>query len=221
MSNATPVLTGSDSPGDTTPPRSGEDSDLDLDDACPICLQAFRDRSLLDACLHAFCFRCIGEWAKVSHQCPLCKRDFGYALHELDDADTAMTYEKHFFPPLAVTATASSVFRLQEQRLALPRQHRPRRSRSPVMAADIQNEQALRRRRLVYRFGVRAKHVGTNPLSRCSIITPDILKRNPARLTRLRPWIRRDLMAALDETDVELVLQFVEGVLTRFVSLLF
>jgi len=29
-----------------------------------------------DACDHAFCFRCIFSWAKISHACPLCKIEF-------------------------------------------------------------------------------------------------------------------------------------------------
>ncbi|KAI1716289.1 ring finger domain-containing protein [Ditylenchus destructor] len=42
-------------------------------DTCPICLSQFTDATVLDGCIHVFCYACIMEWMKMKAQCPLCK----------------------------------------------------------------------------------------------------------------------------------------------------
>lgn len=61
-------------------PTAGGDSD---GDDCAICMEPVAnsaDAARLDGCLHVFHLDHIGEWAKHSSQCPLCKRAFTGAI---------------------------------------------------------------------------------------------------------------------------------------------
>lgn len=36
--------------------------------SCPICLGTYKNKCFTDSCLHQFCFNCLLEWSKVSHE---------------------------------------------------------------------------------------------------------------------------------------------------------
>ncbi|KAI1724473.1 ring finger domain-containing protein [Ditylenchus destructor] len=52
-------------------------------DTCPICLSQFTDATVLDGCIHVFCYACIMEWMKMKAQCPLCKATPKLIKHNL------------------------------------------------------------------------------------------------------------------------------------------
>lgn len=43
---------------------------------CSICWDEIEDPSVQLACKHRFHYRCITEWSRRNHQCPLCRQDF-------------------------------------------------------------------------------------------------------------------------------------------------
>ncbi|KAF9918620.1 hypothetical protein BGZ65_012457, partial [Modicella reniformis] len=60
-----------------------------------------------------------------------------------------------------------------------------------------QQQDALEKRRHVYRNRLFVKHMGANRISGFQQITPETFKVFPQRLDRLVPWIRRELRAIL------------------------
>lgn len=42
---------------------------------CGVCLEAVKERGMLDTCDHVFCYPCILRWAKRASSCPHCKRE--------------------------------------------------------------------------------------------------------------------------------------------------
>ncbi|KAG0349013.1 hypothetical protein BGZ54_004493, partial [Gamsiella multidivaricata] len=60
-----------------------------------------------------------------------------------------------------------------------------------------QQQQALEKRRQIYRHGLFVKHMGANRISGFEQITPETFKVFPQRIDRLIPWIRRELRAIL------------------------
>jgi E3 ubiquitin-protein ligase Topors len=97
------------------------------------------------------------------------------------------------------------------------RRSRHRTPPEQLLPEDERVWNAFNRRKLVYHHRVFAKHVGANPRSNYRPVTPDAFRQSPARLQRLRPWLRRDLRAVLgEEEDVELLVLFIEGALVRY-----
>lgn len=47
-----------------------------MEDVCGICREPINEYTRIDECSHAFCFRCIVQWANQSNSCPLCQRRF-------------------------------------------------------------------------------------------------------------------------------------------------
>ncbi|KAF8954237.1 hypothetical protein BGZ46_002976 [Entomortierella lignicola] len=60
-----------------------------------------------------------------------------------------------------------------------------------------QQQQALERRRHIYRHRLFVKHMGANRISGFQQITPESFRIFPHRIDRLIPWIRRELQAIL------------------------
>ena len=66
-------------------------------EACAVCLEPSCARpTLLEACMHVFCFQCIAAWARVcapsaSPACPLCKAPFEWGIV---DARSEFAYER-------------------------------------------------------------------------------------------------------------------------------
>ncbi|RUP45918.1 hypothetical protein BC936DRAFT_147586 [Jimgerdemannia flammicorona] len=108
-------------------------------------------------------------------------------------------------PPLGPTRS----FERHHQR----RQRRHDRRPDPVSASA---EEALARRRHVYTNGLLVKRVGSNRYSRFIEISPEVFRSNSQRLSRLIPWLRRELQAILDDDNVELVREYVMALLKTY-----
>ncbi len=46
------------------------------EDRCAICLNVKVDVTVLDGCVHEFCWSCIEAWSNINNACPLCKARF-------------------------------------------------------------------------------------------------------------------------------------------------
>ena len=42
-----------------------EDNNPNIFFSCSICLAQIENRSVIDGCMHAFCYSCLKEWSKV------------------------------------------------------------------------------------------------------------------------------------------------------------
>ncbi|XP_074934785.1 uncharacterized protein LOC142050232 [Phalacrocorax aristotelis] len=73
--NATPAAAdnGSTSQDPPSPPQHVENTAMELENRCPICLDRWEDTSYVTPCLHQFCYLCILQWAETKPECPLCK----------------------------------------------------------------------------------------------------------------------------------------------------
>lgn len=48
--------------------------------SCPICYQKIYHAYQLDNCTHLYCKNCIGAWAKIKKQCPLCRKPYRFLI---------------------------------------------------------------------------------------------------------------------------------------------
>ncbi|KAF9193443.1 hypothetical protein BGZ51_003247 [Haplosporangium sp. Z 767] len=85
----------------------------------------------------------------------------------------------------------------QRRRRFRDSQHSSVRESPDERSVTEQQQQALERRRHIYRCRVFVKHIGANRISGFQQITPQTFKIFPHRLDRLIPWIRRELRAIL------------------------
>lgn len=69
----------------------------------------------------------------------------------------------------------------------------PSRPRQPIQQGPPDLEQALRRRRHIYRNQLYSLRVGSNRYSRYREITPQLFSRDEQLIDRARKWIRREL----------------------------
>lgn len=81
-----------------TPPEAPS-NDASLN--CPICLQAFDDKVILNECFHAFCRFCILQWSEFEpaqqhgrNRCPLCRLHFSALLSNYDDETQTYDLQK-------------------------------------------------------------------------------------------------------------------------------
>ncbi|KAF9979348.1 hypothetical protein BGZ73_000042 [Actinomortierella ambigua] len=187
-------------------------------DHCVICLHEWEDKSILEICQHAFCFKCLFQWAMVSRSCPLCVRPFESCIHLIVSDEE---YTIHHFEPLETKRGSSSqpsnsntdqntfsshgvirqLYGPPQLRPRFPHErrryyHRPPPPETPEeRSVAEQQRNALQKRVHIYRHGLYVKHMGANRISRYQQITPETFQVFPARLDRLAPWVRRELQA--------------------------
>lgn len=226
---------------DSDEDAGGDDNDSEPD-ICLICLRSdIQDRSILPACLHSlFCFECILQWAQVKRCCPLCNRPLGdYILHNVrNDSD----YSRHFLRPpkeeseLQPSASNNSSASSAATAAALARRRRlpirPRdgersgwtewapsgsgASEEATEAAVAEHTRSIERRRLVYREGLYAKHIGNNRYSGFRPPpSPRDITTQPHHLERLTPFLHRELYALPlppDSLDVEFLMTYISSI---------
>ena len=56
---------------------------IDLNTLCPVCLNPITNRSVLDTCLHEFCYECISSWSQQHNHCPTCRAPYHYVMHNI------------------------------------------------------------------------------------------------------------------------------------------
>ncbi|KAI1283717.1 E3 ubiquitin-protein ligase ICP0 [Halotydeus destructor] len=63
---------------------SGEPEPETQDQAtCNICLDVVTNKSVLEPCMHSFCFSCIDRWSAVKDTCPTCRTVATKLLHDI------------------------------------------------------------------------------------------------------------------------------------------
>ncbi|XP_031963244.1 E3 ubiquitin-protein ligase Topors-like [Corvus moneduloides] len=64
------------------PPQAGLPEAAD-DSQCPICLAPMKRPAYVTYCMHKFCLRCILQWARARHSCPVCRQPMERLLHSV------------------------------------------------------------------------------------------------------------------------------------------
>ncbi|XP_062984529.1 E3 ubiquitin-protein ligase Topors-like [Elgaria multicarinata webbii] len=184
------------------------------DSRCPICLERIRNVAFLNPCFHRFCFACILEWSDRKAECPLCKQCFNSFFHTIrsdtDFEEYIVPFENASFgmcgersaqrpetlPDNGVLYQGYSDLQSQSRMRSfdeLMRQLSIRRSSHPggISLGQIREQVTIKFRRALYRSGVRVRNVQSGGFYRD--ISADFFHRNPVRLNRLVPWLKREL----------------------------
>ncbi|XP_025038972.2 E3 ubiquitin-protein ligase Topors-like [Pelodiscus sinensis] len=197
------------------------------DSRCPICLERIQNVSYLNPCFHGFCFACIQEWSERKAECPLCKQYFHSFFHTIR-ADN--DFEEYILPVENISSAMFEVRSTSAQRPESPpdhgilregfsgprsqarewaieelmRQFAIRRPSQPggISLGQVREQVTIKFRRALYRSGVWVRNVQAGGFYRD--ISADFFHRNPSRLHRLVPWLKRELRV-LCGTRVSLV----------------
>ncbi|ETS73482.1 hypothetical protein PFICI_14428 [Pestalotiopsis fici W106-1] len=157
-------------------------------DCCVICLDAITEACEARPCQHGnFDFVCLINWLEQQPKCPLCKSAVTEVRYKFEEPDRGRwrTYK--------ICATASSDSTAASRGTLLP----PRRSwpsrRQQREAHTFTQDEAIIRRRQIYRHGLYSMHVGTNRNTRYRELTPQLFEQDPDLVSRTRMWLRREL----------------------------
>ena len=184
-------------------------------DCCVICLDEISDPSTAHPCGHAnFDFLCLVNWAQLHPTCPLCKaviREVRYGA-SASEGGTETDFKVYKVPQQdeqkatarsnveVPQSTASSQRTFEHYFLGRHRSHRHRGQggssrREPVPAPlPIPTlDEAILRRRHIYRNQLYSLHVGSNRLSQYRDLTPELFASDPHLVSRARQWLRREL----------------------------
>jgi hypothetical protein len=163
---------------------SGRDEDAE-ENCCVICLERISEQAVAQPCKHdSFDFLCLISWLQEQSSCPLCKAEVKTVRYEIKDDQTFKTYT---VPSTKVPE--SSTTRPQNPRIRRP--YRPRYDYTPRPLPTV--DEALLRRRHIYRNKLYSLHVGSNRVSRFRDLTPQLFTNDAELISRARKWIRREL----------------------------
>ncbi|XP_042310845.1 E3 ubiquitin-protein ligase Topors-like [Sceloporus undulatus] len=220
MASLNEELSSSDHSFSSLPGTASENtaiaSDGPSDSRCPICLERIRNVAFLNPCFHRFCFACILEWSDRKAECPLCKQNFHSFFHTIR-SDTE--FEEYIVPSENASCdicgerptTAERPESLTDNGIlyagySVPQSQRRMRSLDELMRqlgirrpsypgeislGQIREHVTIKFRRALYQSGVRVRNVQSGGFYRD--ISADFFHRNPVRLTRLVPWLKREL----------------------------
>ncbi|KAL2171766.1 hypothetical protein VTG60DRAFT_1764 [Thermothelomyces hinnuleus] len=176
------------------------DSDESRDrDCCVICLDAISDPCAALPCGHAhFDFLCLVSWLQEHPNCPLCKANV-YKVRYADDQKAEAFYRVPNAPRSrndgggAQNSTNSLDATIRRRRFTSQSGLLRERERRPPRPPPTVDE-AIQRRRDVYRHQLYSLHIGSNRISRYRPHpTPAQFASTPHLVSRARLWIRREL----------------------------
>lgn len=155
---------------------------------CVICLERISEQAVAQPCKHdSFDFLCLISWLQESSSCPLCKGDITSVRYEIKDDNTFKTYDVPSTKPSSSSPNLS-------RRIFETTARRPYHSRTPHTPRPAPTlDEALLRRRYIYRHKLFSLHVGSNRLSRFRELTQQLFTSSPELISRARKWIRREL----------------------------
>lgn len=170
---------------------SRPDHEEEEEDCCVICLDHISEPAVAIPCKHgSFDFLCLISWLQERSSCPLCKAEVSTVRYELKDANTFKTYDVSSTKTAPPPNTSNSRRPYQYD----TRARRPYRARRPSLSRSPPSpDEALTRRRRIYRDQLFSLHVGSNRVSRFRDLTPQLFSNDAELITRARKWIRREL----------------------------
>ncbi|KAF8866159.1 hypothetical protein BDZ45DRAFT_700781 [Acephala macrosclerotiorum] len=175
--------------------------DAEEENPCVICLERISEPAVAQPCQHSsFDFLCLISWLQERSSCPLCKADITTVHYDFKSDLVHKTYE--------VTSTAKSNSSTPgSSRPPQSFDHRAGRGYSSRRGYNSRGrsrewgqprplptqDEALLRRREVYRNQQYSLHVGSNRVSRFKDLTPSMFTQDAELVSRARKWIRREL----------------------------
>jgi hypothetical protein len=156
---------------------------------CVICLERISEQAIAQPCKHDnFDFLCLISWLQEQPSCPLCKADIKTVQYGSASGEAHKTYV------VPVPTKAADPPSAPNPRNFDPRARRPYRPRRPFIPRTPPTpDEALLRRRHIYRNQLYSLHVGSNRVSRFRDLTPELFSRDAELVSRARKWIRREL----------------------------
>jgi hypothetical protein len=171
---------------------------------CVICLSPISEPAIAQPCKHAsFDFLCLVSWLQESSNCPLCKSEITAVQYSFSPSN-----EKEF-KSYDVASTKNATAAGHETSNLNPGQRRRGRTyhnrTAPRSGGERQNwgepggrwrvteDEALLKRREVYRNQLFSLHVGSNRVSRFVDLAPALFTSSPELISRARKWLRREL----------------------------
>lgn len=157
-------------------------------DCCVICLDTINGKAQAQPCAHdAFDFICLISWLQERPKCPLCNASVKTVLYNYSS-------EPRGGSPKVYTVTETQPVAPSPRRPArYPRPERLRRRGGYREGPPPTANEALDRRRYIYRHNLYSLHVGSNRISRFRDLTPSLFTTDAELLSRARKWIRREL----------------------------
>lgn len=155
-----------------------------------ICLERVSEQAIAQPCKHdSFDFLCLISWLQEQPSCPLCKTKIENVQYDFADDRTYKTYAIPGKAAKPETVTSTTNHRGFDPRTRRP--YRPRRPCNPRVVPTP--DEAILRRRHIYRNQLYSLHVGSNRLSRFRDLTPQLFISDAELASRARKWIRREL----------------------------
>lgn len=141
-------------------------------ECCAICLEDLVDQCEAQPCRHnKFDFQCLITWLQQRATCPLCKTDVQQVRYEVGEKNRECR-----------------IYNLPEGF-----KHRSDPVRAPLPYVD----EAIQRRRFVYRHNLYSRHIGSNGqqhrVSSYKELSPERFMADSRLLYRARLWLRREL----------------------------
>eukprot|EP00903_Cladosiphon_okamuranus_P006232 g6119.t1 len=162
-----------DAAGTAVPPK-----DAFVGKHCPICLGAIAESSsVIESCNHIYCTACLFEWLQVSDRCPLCKTFVSRVLY---DIKSPKDYKTHVHAPAGARNPEGSSSRSATARASL----RGEQGQAAGGGSCSWASRGAEFRSVVYRRDLVAE-------------PPEAKARRPKSLEQLRPWIAREVQAAV------------------------
>jgi hypothetical protein len=165
-----------------------ESTDAD-ESCCVICLEHISEQAVAQPCKHdSFDFLCLISWLEEQPSCPLCKTEIKTVRYEYKNEK----FKTYNVPAAKSTKQPASIAPRRQNfdhRGRRPSQRRIGYGSRPLAPAD----EALFRRRHIYRNKLYSLHVGTNRVSRFKDLTPALFTIDTELVSRARKWIRREL----------------------------
>lgn len=164
---------------------------------CVICLGDLVEQCEAQPCQHNnFDYICLITWLEQRATCPLCKSDVREVRYELsEDVKQGKVYKV----PERSGGSDKSNGQAEEglSRSASLSERRSSRYSGNSTQAQPYEDEAIQRRRFVYRHNLYSLHVGSNRRqpaeSRHRELSPQLFMTDPELVSRARLWLRREL----------------------------
>ncbi|KAH6657979.1 hypothetical protein BKA67DRAFT_591151 [Truncatella angustata] len=163
-------------------------------ECCVICLETITEPCEARPCQHAnFDYVCLINWLEQQIKCPLCKASISEVRYDFEEPDRSRW--RTFVPDTREAAAPSpSVHRRpQPPRRNWPYYTPSRRREHVTPLHTLAEDEAVLRRRQVYRDQLYSLHVGTNRVAQYRELTPQLFEQDPSLVSRARMWLRREL----------------------------
>lgn len=168
---------------------------------CVICLERISEPATAQPCQHSsFDFLCLVSWLQERSACPLCKAEVATVQYGYGPEKTQKTYvvtstqKAKTDAPNSSRGTRSHQYASRRGYASRGGQSSRGTTREWGQVRDLPTpDDALLKRRDVYRRQLYSLHVGSNRISRFKDLTPALFARDTELVSRARKWIRREL----------------------------